>query len=143
MGRATNAYPSARIWAPWNLVMEDGSCLGPETDCYNVAPVRLGRGATVSQKSYLCTASHTLDSAFTLVGAPIELKAKAWIAARALIGPGVTLAEGAVVAAGAVVMKDVAVNTVVAGNPARPVSESALFVEDADNKLITEQPADR
>lgn len=44
-----------------------------------------------------------------------------WIAAAAIILPGVTVGAGAVVAAGAVVTKDVPPNTLVAGNPAKPI----------------------
>ena len=44
---------------------------------------------------------------------------KAWVGAGATILPGVTVGENAVVGAGSVVTKDVAANTIVAGNPAR------------------------
>ena len=33
-------YPTARVWAPWNLSMADNSCLGEAVDCYSVAPIR-------------------------------------------------------------------------------------------------------
>src|ERR1051326_5027129 len=56
VGAGAHPYPSARIWAPWNLAMGKNSCLSFEVDCYSVAPVILGDGAIVSQKSYLCTA---------------------------------------------------------------------------------------
>lgn len=127
VGRAAHPYPSARVWAPWNLTMEAESCLGNEADCYNVAPVLLRRGCVVSQKAYLCTASHDLsDPAFPLTGAPIEIGPCAWVAAGAFIGPGITLQAGAVAGAYAVVTRDVAAGEVVAGNPARVVGESRL-----------------
>ena len=47
--REANVYSSAEIWAPWNLEMERGACLGPHTVCYNQALVRLDQCATVSQ----------------------------------------------------------------------------------------------
>lgn len=119
-------YPSARVWAPWNLVMRENSCLGPESDCYNAAPVTLGKHSIVSQKAYLCTPSHTIDDAFTLIGAPIALGEHAWVATSAFVGPGVTIGRGAVVGACAVVTKDVAAGKIVAGNPAREVGDSAL-----------------
>jgi putative colanic acid biosynthesis acetyltransferase WcaF len=113
-------YPSARIWAPWNLDMRHGSCLAGDVDCYNVARITLGEGVTVSQRSYLCTASHDFDDPdFPLIGAPIIIGAGAWVAAEAFVGPGVMIAEGAVVLARAVVVGDVELRTVVGGNPAR------------------------
>ena len=113
--------------------MEADSCLANEVDCYNVAPVILRRGSIVSQKAYLCTASHdAADPDFPLTGAAIEIGAHAWIAAAAFVGPGVTVAAGGIAAAGAVVVRDVAAGTVVAGNPARIVSERGRFTPSRD-----------
>lgn len=132
IGARAHPYPTARVWAPWLLTMEPDSCLGPAADCYNVASVTLGRGCVVSQKAYLCTASHDIDDAgFPLTGAPIVVEAGAWIAAQAFVGPGVTVGAGAVAAACAVVVRDVAAGTIVAGNPARPVRESGRGIEAA------------
>nr|WP_271078043.1 putative colanic acid biosynthesis acetyltransferase [Aurantiacibacter sp. MUD61] len=124
-------YPSARIWAPWNLTMLEEACLGPHSDCYNAAHVTIGKKAIVSQKSYLCTPSHEANDAFQLVAAPIVLEDRAWVAACALITPGVTIGRGAVVGAGSVVTKDVAAGVIVAGNPARQVGTSDLGKSNA------------
>lgn len=128
VGSGVHPYPSARIWAPWNLVMQDGSCLGAQSDCYNVAPVRLGRDCVVSQKVYLCTASHDIrDPAFPLTGAPIVIGDGAWVAAMAFVGPGVTIGAGAVVGACAVVNRPVEDHAVVAGNPAAQIATRPEF----------------
>jgi putative colanic acid biosynthesis acetyltransferase WcaF len=120
IGRHVRVYPSARIWAPWNLAMDDYSCLGPEVDCYCVAPIRIGQHAVVSQYSYLCAASHDYTLAhLPLVSAPITIEDGAWITADVFIGMGVTVGAGAVVGARAAVFKDVEPWTIVGGNPAR------------------------
>jgi putative colanic acid biosynthesis acetyltransferase WcaF len=127
IGEGAHPYPSARIWAPWNLEMGEGSCLAPGVDCYSVHRVTLGDRAIVSQRASLCSATHDHnDPAFPLVTAPIAIEADAWVAAEAFIGPGVTVGRGAVVGARAVVMRDVAGWTVVAGNPARKISDRNL-----------------
>ena len=127
IGRGVRVYPSARIWAPWNLRMRDHSWLGPDVDCYCVAPVEIGANAVVSQYSYLCTASHDYElPTFPLVAAPIILHAGAWIAADAFIGMGVTIGEGAVVGARASFFKDVEPWWVVGGNPARVIKRREL-----------------
>ena len=120
IGRGCAVYPSARIWAPWNLVMEEVSALGDYVDCYCVDRVRLGAHATVSQYSFLCTASHDIQCPqMRLVTAPIDLGPGTWVCAGVFVGPGVTFGEGAVAAARAVVVRDVPSWTVVGGNPAR------------------------
>ncbi|WP_432770536.1 putative colanic acid biosynthesis acetyltransferase [Sphingopyxis sp.] len=125
--RGAHPYPSARIWAPWNLVMREGSCLGLGSDTYNVATVTLERGSIVSQRAYLCTASHDIRGpGFALMTAPITIGRNAWVATTAYVGPGVTLADGAVAAAGAVVTKDVGRDVIVGGNPAEPIGTCRL-----------------
>jgi putative colanic acid biosynthesis acetyltransferase WcaF len=99
--------------------METGSCLANDVDCYCVAPIRVGAHATVSQYSYLCSASHDpRDPAMPLIIAPIVIESYAWVAADVFVGPGVTVGEGAVVGARSTVIQDVAPWTVVAGAPA-------------------------
>lgn len=119
IGRRCNIHSTVRIWAPWNLEMDDHSCLGPRVDCYSVDKITIGAHATVSQDAFLCTASHDISSPrMPLTTRPIVLGCASWVTARAFIGPGVTIGEGAVVAAVAVVVKDVPAWTVVGGNPA-------------------------
>lgn len=126
-------YPDVLVWAPWNLQMAPGSCLGSGVICYNVAPVRLGRGVTVSQRSHLCTASHDFDDdSFPLTGASIELHDGAWIAAEAFVGPGVTVGSRAVVLARTVVVRDVPCGAVIGGNPACVLRERKSSKEGAD-----------
>lgn len=120
-------YPDAKIWAPWNLVMGSGSCLGPNVECYNVAPVHLGCDVTVSQRSHLCTASHDYnDPQFPLTGAPIVIGDGAWVAAEAFVGPGISIGERAVVLARSVIVNNVEPSAIMGGNPARHLRNRAL-----------------
>jgi putative colanic acid biosynthesis acetyltransferase WcaF len=114
-------YPSARIWAPWRLRLDEGATVGGGAELYNVAPIHVGEEAVVSQYAYLCTASHDHRREFQLIAASVEVRRHAWVAAGCFIGPGVTIEEGAVAAARAVVTRSVPPWTVVAGNPARIV----------------------
>jgi len=127
IGRGVHPYPAATIWAPWNLEMGDYSCLSQNVDCYCVAKIKIGAHATVSQYSFLCTASHDVENPhMPLITAPITIAHGAWIAADVFIGPGVTVGEGAVVGARATVFRAVEPWTVVGGNPARVIKQRVL-----------------
>lgn len=117
--RDCKVYKSVKVWAPWNLYMEENTCLGDGVDCYSVAPIHLGKNVVISQDACLCAATHdyTIPD-FTLRPKMIEIEEGAWVCARAFIGPGVTVGRYAVVGACAVVTKDVPAYAVVAGNPA-------------------------
>lgn len=118
-----HVYPSANIWAPWNLVMDKKSCLSDGVICYNVDRIHVGANATVSQYSHLCTASHDYNQLdHPLITAPIQIGIGAWVAADAFIGPGVSLGKGSVALARAVVTKSVGDWMVVGGNPARQIA---------------------
>jgi len=107
--------------------MAEYSCLSPEVDCYNVDKIKIGAHATVSQKTYLCTASHDITLSHNpLVTAPIIIEDQAWIGASAFIGMGVTIGQGAVVGATASVYKNIDPWTVVGGNPAKFIKKREI-----------------
>lgn len=120
-------YSSAKIFMPWNLIMEEQTCIGSGVDCYNAAPVILKSHATVSQRAYLCTASHNISSSkHEQIEKPIIIEPRAWVAAEAFVGPGVTIGEGAVVGARSVVFKNVEPWNVVVGNPAKVIKKRII-----------------
>ncbi|MEM5563996.1 DapH/DapD/GlmU-related protein [Psychroserpens sp. AS72] len=115
-----HVYSSVKIWAPWNLIMKEYACLAPDVDCYNVAVISIGAHTTISQKAYLCSASHNITlKSNPLIFEPIIIEDQAWVGADAYIGMGVTIGQGAVVGARACVFKDVKPWTIVGGNPAK------------------------
>ncbi|GGZ93560.1 putative colanic acid biosynthesis acetyltransferase [Algibacter mikhailovii] len=120
MHNTSVVYSTARVYMPWHLEMHEYSCLAPEVDCYNVDKITIGAHATVSQKTFLCAASHDISKKdYPLITAPIVIKNQAWIGAGAFIGMGVTIGEGAVVGATTSVYKNVDPWTIVGGNPAK------------------------
>jgi putative colanic acid biosynthesis acetyltransferase WcaF len=127
IGRRAHVYPSVKIWAPWNLELGDHSCLGSYVDCYNVAPVHVGAFATVSQYSYLCTATHDYNKReMPLIARPIKIGDWAWVAADVYVGPGVTIGDGCVVGARSSVHRSLPAWCVAVGNPAKPVKSRAM-----------------
>jgi putative colanic acid biosynthesis acetyltransferase WcaF len=118
---------SARIWVPWNLTMEDFAVIGDGAEIYNLASIHIGANSVVSQRSYLCTATHDYTKPeFPLYSRPITIGPSAWIAANVFVGPGTKVGEGAVVGACSVVTNDIPPWTVCAGNPCRVIKPRKL-----------------
>lgn len=122
IAQSAHVYPTAVIWAPWNLHMDEYACLADDVICYSMATISLGKRAIVSQGTYLCTGSHDYTSAnFQLFAKPIRIGEQAWVCAQSFIGPGVEVGAGAVVGARSVVTRTVPAWTVCAGNPCKPI----------------------
>lgn len=127
IGRRCAFAASAKIWAPWNLEVGDYVAIGPRAEIYDVDKIVMGSNITISQDSYLCTASHNISQLKKpLVTKSVKLADSTWISARAIVLPGVTIGEGAVVGAGSVVTKDVEPWTVVGGNPAKVIGKREI-----------------
>jgi acetyltransferase-like isoleucine patch superfamily enzyme/coenzyme F420-reducing hydrogenase beta subunit len=68
--------------------------------------------------------AHSIDLPNYKIAKPIELGKHVWIGNRAMILKGVKIGDGAVVAAGALVTKDVPINCIVGGVPAKVIKEN-------------------
>jgi acetyltransferase-like isoleucine patch superfamily enzyme len=88
---------------------------------FSVKEIVIGDDVALSSEVYITdTNSHGLEGTDP-VEAPVHIGSGTWIGTRAIILPGVTIGSRCVVAAGAVITKDVAPDTLIAGNPARVV----------------------
>ena len=127
IAKTASVHASAKIWMPLNLELDEFACISDNVDCYNVDKVSLGKKATVSQRVFLCTASHNISSKkHELITKPIIIENFSWICAESFVSMGVTIGEGAVVGARAAVYKDVEPWNVVGGNPAKFIKNREL-----------------
>ena len=87
--------------------------------------ITIGDNVLIGPKANLVSENHPINPTQrnSLIGKPIVIKNNAWIGAAATILPGITVGENAIVADGAIVTKDVPDNTIVAGNPAKPIKK--------------------
>jgi acetyltransferase-like isoleucine patch superfamily enzyme len=84
--------------------------------------IEIGEGCYISDNVSIADSdSHCIDGHEDKVKAPIVIGDHVWIGKNVTVLKGVTIGSGAVIGAGAVVTKDVPSNTVVAGNPAKPI----------------------
>ena len=127
LGESSDVRGSARVWYPPHLHLADRAMLAERVNCYNMAPITLGRAALVSQGAHLCAGTHDIASAtFQLKASPITIGAGAWIAAEAFVGPGVEVGEGAVLGARGVAFRSLEAWTVYGGNPAKAIKPRVL-----------------
>lgn len=127
IGKGSIIHSNVKIWAPWNLIVGEYTCLGSRVDCYNQGKVVIGSNTTISQKSYLCASTHDIsDKKNALVLKPILIEDQAWVAADSFIGPGVKIGQGAVIGARSAVFKTVEPWTVVGGNPAKFIKNRVI-----------------
>lgn len=133
--------PKARIWLPRHLSLGPNSTLTAQVNCYNMAPIKVGRRTIVSQGAHLCAGSHDVDDPnFQLIAKPITIGDNVWIAAEAFVAPGVRVGDGAVLAARAAAFSHMEPWTIYRGNPAtalrkrnlRGVPPGASSTESAD-----------
>jgi maltose O-acetyltransferase len=108
-----NTRVGARFYANVNCVF---------LDC---APITIGDHVLLGPAVHLYAATHPLDAATRRRGLeyalPISIGDDAWIGGGSLVLPGVSIGARAVIGAGSVMTKDVAADTVAAGNPCRAV----------------------
>ena len=139
---------------PWHLTIGNDCWIGEQAWIDNLCSVSLGDNVCISQGAYLCTGNHDWsDPSFGLKTAPIEIRDGVWVGAKTILLPGVRLGIHAIAAAGSVVTGQVPDNTIVMGNPARPVKRRTIrdtsthlarsrFTTFPDDELISTWEAD-
>lgn len=127
IGKKVHVYPGVKIWAPWNLELDDECGIASGAELYSQGKITVGKRAVISQGSYICTGTHDYTKmGFPLYTKPIVIKDNAWVAAQAFVHPGVTVGEGTVIGARSVVTKDMPDWMVCAGFPCKPLMPREL-----------------
>jgi putative colanic acid biosynthesis acetyltransferase WcaF len=93
-------HQRARIQIPWNIALNDRSCIGDRTNLYSLDRITIGERSIIAQEAYLCTGTHSLSHPNKpLKTAPVSIGCDVFIGARAFIMPGVSIANSAVIGA--------------------------------------------
>lgn len=122
-----NIYNTVDIFAPWNLEVEQGVTIGPNTNIYNKDKVTIRKYTTISQNSFLCTASHDISSFdLPLKLKPIVIERNCWIGANSFVGPGVNMAVGSVLSATSSLFSSTDPMCIYRGNPAIKIRQRII-----------------
>lgn len=122
IGKSVLIRPSVTVTYPWKLCIGDYSWIGDDVCLYTLGELKIGANSVISQKSYICTASHDINSAtFEIFDRKVTIGNRVWIAADVFVAPGVTIADGCVVGARSSVFGDLPPMMVCYGYPAIPV----------------------
>jgi len=118
IGRGVVIRSSARFTFPWKVRIGDYSWIGDNVVFYSLNRINIGSHSVISQKSYLCTGSHDIESkTFDLITAAIEIGNGVWIATDCFVAAGVEIGANSVVGARSSVMKSIPAKQVAWGSP--------------------------
>ncbi len=118
IGQGVVIRPTARFTYPWKISIGDYSWIGDDVVFYSIDRIEIGSHAVISQKSYLCTASHDFcDPSFPTTTSPIRIENGTWIATDCFVAPGVTIGANTVIGARSSVFRDIPQQQVAWGSP--------------------------
>lgn len=120
IGKGVLIRSTARVTYPWKVELGNHCWIGDHAELYSLGPITIGDHAVVSQRSYLCAATHDYtDITFPLVAKRIVVEQEAWIATDCFIAPGVTIGNASIIGARSTVLTNVPPASVYVGSPAR------------------------
>lgn len=121
IGTGVVIRPTARFTYPWKVKIGDHSWIGDDVVVYSIDQINIGTHCVVSQKTYLCTGSHSIqDPAFSLIKAPIKIGNGAWVATDCFVAPGVSIGSNSVIGTRSSVLKSIPAQRVAWGTPCIP-----------------------
>lgn len=96
--------------------------------------IKIGNNVTIAPQAYLLAHDASTKNLinYTKVG-NVTIEDNVFIGARAIIMPGVTIGKNSLIAAGSIVTKSIPEGSIVAGNPARVISNVYLYTEKNKN----------
>lgn len=122
IGKKVLIRPTVRITYPWKVCIGDNSWIGDDVVLYSLGEIKIGSNVVVSQRSYICAASHDYDSpSFDISAKPVYVEDEVWIATNVFLAPGVTVGKGSVVGACSSVFNNLPEMMLCIGCPAVPL----------------------
>lgn len=116
--------PKVNIKYPWLLEIDENAWIGEEVWIDNLAEVKIGKNACISQGAMLLTGNHDYKKVtFDLIVGQITLEDGVWIGAKAVVCPNVICKSHSILSVGSVATKNLEEYTIYQGNPAVAIRE--------------------
>ena len=127
IGKNVIIRPTVRITYPWKVSIGNYSWIGDDVVLYSLGEIEIGENVVVSQKSYICAASHDyLESDFPIFSKKVIIRDECWLATDVFVAPGVTVNKGTVVGSRSSVYKNLPEFKICMGNPAKVIRERKI-----------------
>ncbi len=127
IGRGTRLAMGVKVVVGGHLTLGQRVIVGPNTLIMCATNVHIGARTMISWNcSIFDSIGHRLwlkNTGESEVEAPITIGDDVWIGPYSIIMKGVTIGDNCVIGAGSVVRRDMPPNTLVVGNPARPMGK--------------------
>ena len=134
IGKDVIIRPSASITYPWKVIIGDYSWIGDDVVLYSLGEIEIGNNVVISQKSYICGASHNyLKNDFPIFAKKVTIEHECWLATDVFVAPGVTIGKGTVVGSRSSVYKNLPENKICMGSPAK-IIRPRIEKEDLHNR---------
>jgi maltose O-acetyltransferase len=124
IGKGSTLHMRIRIYDPRGIQIGEDSIIGEQVVLDGRAPLKIGNHVDIATGAMIFNSEHDVRAAdFHPIEETTIIEDYVFVGPNAIILPGITLGKGAVVAAGAVVTKDVPERAIVAGVPAKMITE--------------------
>jgi putative colanic acid biosynthesis acetyltransferase WcaF len=119
IGKGVIIRPSTQITYPWKVKIGDYSWIGDDVVLYSLGDIIIGKNTVISQKSYICTGTHSYSKIdFPILAKQIVIGDECWLATDVYVAPGVSIGKRTVVGARSSVFKNLPAGKVCIGSPA-------------------------
>jgi len=120
IGKNVIIRPSVTITYPWKVTIGNYSWIGDDVTLYSLGEIEIGNHVVISQKSYICAASHDHKKFnFPIYADKVTINDKCWLATDVYVAPGIIIGKGTVVGARSSVFKNLPEGKICVGSPAK------------------------
>lgn len=119
IGKNIVIKPCVNIKYAWNLEIGDNVWIGEGAWIDNLAMIKIGSNACISQGAFLLTGNHNYKKeTFDLIINEIVLEDGVWIGAKSTVCPGVTCKSHSILSVQSVATRNLEPYSIYQGNPA-------------------------